>query len=139
MVPLSALLRMKGRQPSKAEAGVWVLEDPVVFKADGHVYNIGRDALTDLASAPWFVRWMLEPEDWPWITAAVIHDHGYAGLAKTRAQADRWWRETVIADGGSSWAAWVTWAGLRAGGFAAWRHNRKQRRLLGSRWRYLNS
>ena len=100
MCPLSSLLRMKGRRPTDDERGVWVLEDPVVFKVDGYVHNIRAGALTDLASAPWFMRWLIEPEDWPWVTPAVIHDHAYAGLAATRAQADRWWRQAVIAVGG---------------------------------------
>ena len=142
MCPLSSLLRMKGRRPTDDERGVWVLEDPVVFKVDGYVHNIRAGALTDLASAPWFMRWLIEPEDWPWVTPAVIHDHAYAGLAATRAQADRWWRQAVIAVGGDSGRAWLTWAGLRAGGWLAWRRNRRQRRLSGpapegSDWRYL--
>lgn len=142
LVPLASLLRLKGRQPTKAQLKVWVLETPVTFTVtrDGldHALVIGRQAMTDLASAPWFLHWLLSPQSFPWINAAVIHDHGYAGLAKTRAEADRWWREAVLADGGTRLQAWVTWAGLRVGGFLAWRSNRRNLRRFGSMWRYLH-
>ena len=140
MVPLAALSKLAGKPIDPDKLGVWVLETAVRFQPDGAgspIIDIGPGALTDLASAPWLFRWFIEPEDWPWLNAAVIHDHAYAGLAVTRREADRWWREAVEADGASRLQAWGTWAALRVGGWLAWRKNRANLERLGERWRYL--
>lgn len=137
MVPLGALMRFAGKRPSRAERGVYYLEDPVVFVADGIPMTIGPGALTDLASVPWFLRFAIQPEDWPWQTPGIIHDHAYAELALTRRQADRWWREACMDLRAPHRLTWASWLALRATGWVAWSKNRRQLRRLGTHWRYL--
>lgn len=138
---LAALMMLNGDRPKREHRGVWVLEDGITLVDSVHDrtvhYRIGGGALTDLASAPWFLHWMIDPAAVPWLTAAAAHDHGYASLASDRATADRWFRQLAIADGAHWSIAWVSWAGLRLFAWPAWRHNRRRLAESGPRWRYL--
>lgn len=137
MAPLAQLMRHAGKRATDEQRDVWVLHDPVLFVADGHPHKIGRGALTDLASTPWFLSWLVKPSAVPWIAAAIIHDHAYASLAPDRRTADLWWFQALRAQGCGVVRAYVTYLGLRVGGVKAWRHNRRQWRAMGNRWRYL--
>lgn len=136
-IPLATLMRLNGQRVQRRHRRVRVLEDPVCFSVNDVAYTIGAGALTDLASAPWFTHWAINPLDDPWTTCATIHDHGFAELAHSRKQADRWWRECALSMGVTPALAWGTWLALRVGSWPAWRSNRQQLAKQGARWRYL--
>lgn len=136
-VPLPRLLDMMGRPIEAKHRNVWVLQTPIRFEVDGVSYVIRENALTDMASAPWWTHWFITPHAWQWLTAAAIHDHGYAGLAPSRREADRWFRDVALAFGAQPWAAKVAYRGLRLGGRDAWRINQRRLETLGPGHRYL--
>lgn len=140
-ITLTALQEQMGQPVEDQHRNVWVTLDPVVFIED-HNYErtkhvIEPGFMTDLASAPWVLGWLLDPLSSPWRTAAVAHDASYAYLAPDRRTADRWWREIALARGAAPWRARLTWLGLRAAGYLAWRSNRKQYAEHGAQWRHL--
>ena len=143
--PFAELVRLAGRRPTAQEARTWVVAAPMVFvdhRRDVQVvYTLEEGFLTDLASVPWFVSWMIDPLSWPWVDAGVVHDAGYAVLAPDRATADRWFRDVARGEYGDgqagAWAAWVAWVALRLFGLPAWRNNRARLAAEGPRWRSL--
>ena len=137
LVPMASLIRLQGRRPVGPELTTWVVVTDIVFVDESGAYTIGQGFMTDLASAPWFVSWFVDPLSYQWIDAGVIHDAGYAELAPSRAVADRWWREAASSSGASQFGAWASWVALRLFGRPAWRSNRRRLAAEGPRWRYL--
>ena len=86
---------------------------------------IPKGATTDLSSIPWGVRNIMgrwDKHQW----AGVAHDHAY-DVGVPRDKADRiWW---IVARSGSNHVnvlqGWLGWAGLRIGGWVAYRRHRK--------------
>lgn len=55
--------------------------------------------------------------------AALAHDYVYRGNVRslTRRQADAMLHDLMVEAGISRWRAYVAWAGVRVGGWAAWK------------------
>ncbi len=89
---------------------------------------IGQGFETDFSSIPFWAAWIVR---WSRVdVAGVYHDCLYAqGKICTRREADAVWRD--IAQSGECCAnatqAWVCWAGLRLGGWVAWRRWKRVR------------
>lgn len=105
---------------------------------------------TDFASIPWFARWLI-PTWGRHTNAAIIHDYLYRGgrivpgpvplnqggikgirtqfnlelPLPTRKQADRIMLEGMEVMGVRKWRRLVIYAGLRIGGWWAWRKSRR--------------
>lgn len=102
------------------------LTEPLYFTAwdiFGHI--VPASFVTDFASVP-RVLWRLIPPWGPYSRAAVVHDYLYrggrlGGQYVTRAFSDRLFYAHMRALGVCRLKAWVMWAGVRLGGFRAWR------------------
>ena len=52
---------------------LWVVDKPWPFVVEGEWFLVPAGFLTDLASIPWFARWLF-PKRGPYDAEAVIHD-----------------------------------------------------------------
>jgi hypothetical protein len=88
-------------------------------------FLVPAGVLTDLASIPWFLRWLF-PIVGASILAAIIHDALYRNTyidstgEITRREADAILL-AIMRDSGVSWGQrWAMWAGVRIGGWVSW-------------------
>lgn len=84
--------------------------------------------LTDFASVPTALEWVVSGEDSHIVLPAVIHDWLYQcrgavgdGVVRTRKQADVLLREGMRLRGASWWKRNAVYLAVRIGGGAAWR------------------
>jgi len=94
----------------------------IVF--EGRVYRIPAGFRTDGASIP-RPLWRIcgTPLEAPRVYAALVHDWLYSGGDPdvTRAEADRIYRDLLIALGVSKVKAYVEWSALRLCGWTHWK------------------
>lgn len=87
--------------------------------------TVQKNFLTDFASVPGYILFPgVVPKVGKIRWAAVIHDWIYRGHENrrfTRKQADQILYDAAIEQGLSKWRAWVAWAGVRIGGWVAWK------------------
>lgn len=136
---LGELRLLQGALPdeiTRSEWKTWVTEQAVVLGSDPARY-IGPHFMTDFASIPRAVRWLFDPNGAPWQRAAVLHDYLYSSTHSSRREADRQYLKQALADGTSKAAAYLQYAALVVGGWAAYRSNQRKLEELGSRWRFL--
>lgn len=85
---IDRLLRIASRQPDVrpiADGGNdYILCHDFMYRD----HTIKRGYLTDLASVPWFLRWVMG-RDGLWRAAALLHDHGY--IKDHRGHDRLWW------------------------------------------------
>ncbi len=110
----------------------WSLTEPLEY----HVGAADSDTVvvvpagfkTDLASVPWFGRWLVS--SWKGTArAAVVHDFLYSSFGRrvhgfTRSQADAIFGEALRVTGAKLWP--VIWAAVRLFGLAAWRGRERE-------------
>lgn len=98
----------------------WTILVPFTVFWSGGAHQVDDGEVTDFASVPRFF-WRLCP---PWglsMRAAAAHDSIYRrpDVQITRNEADKMFREVMLADGVPGWQAWGMWAAVRLfGGFA---------------------
>lgn len=106
--------------------GLRVLNRDFSLTFEGITVVVPKGFITDFSSYPWFSRVLVRFDRVD--VAGVIHDYLYHHGNCTRAQADRSWR--VVAMLGEHSAnpvqAWLSWLGLRIGGWIAWNSHRKR-------------
>lgn len=97
-------------------------------------FEVPAGTITDLASIPRLLRRSksFDPTG-PSRRPAVGHDHAYqtgrlGGAPVTRAQADRFLYVALLAEGVPKATAWAFYAGVRVGGWMAWRDYRTAER-----------
>lgn len=100
--------------------GEWVVLVGLLYLAgNGARFMVPRGFITDLASIPLALRWLIDPDGLS-RQAAVLHDFLYCLHFTTRAEADALFLEALAACG----VGWVTrhamYAGVRAGGWVYW-------------------
>lgn len=110
----------------------WSLAEPLEYhvgRADSEtVVAVPMGFETDLASVPWFGRWLVS--SWKGTArAAVLHDFLYSAVGRrlhgfTRAQADAIFGEALQVTGSRLW--FVIWAAVRLFGLAAWRGRERE-------------
>jgi hypothetical protein len=102
-----------------------ILDGPLVYRdAAGDVWEVPKGFSSDLASVPRWVPGIVRIAfRGPLQTAhaAILHDALYASGSTTRADADRLFWEALRASGEGVVGAWLLWAGVRIGGWWAWR------------------
>lgn len=102
-----------------------VLLRPFKILVEGSMIVVPKGFDTDFSSYPWFTRVLVRFDRVD--VAGVVHDYLYREGNRTRAEADRVWR--LIAEHGERSAnkvqSWLSWAGIRAGGWVAWQKHRK--------------
>lgn len=100
--------------------GEWVVLAGLLYLAStGARYIVPRGFITDLASIPAALRWLIDP-DGPSRQAAVLHDFLYCAHYMTRAEADALFLEALEACG-VDWATrHAMYIGVRVGGWVYW-------------------
>lgn len=106
-----------------------VLDAPLVYVDErGQTWVIPAGFKTDLASIPAWVPGLvrvffgsaLQNAD-----AAILHDWLYATGTLSRSEADALFREALAHSGEHWFGRELLWAGVRVGGWVAWRAHRR--------------
>lgn len=102
------------------KSGEWVVLAGLLYLAlNGARYMVPRGFVTDLASIPRALRWLIDP-DGPSRQAAVLHDFLYCIHYSTRAEADALFLEALAACGVNRATRYAMYLGVRAGGWVYW-------------------
>ena len=108
-----------------------VLEQPLRYRSDllAGIVDVQSGFVTDFASIP-KVLWNVLPPHGAYDRPAIVHDKLYQdgtfqGVAIDRGTADRVLLEGMKVVGVSTWQRWAIFAGVRTGGFIAWKHYRE--------------
>lgn len=100
--------------------GEWVVLLGLLYLArNGARYMVPRGFITDLASIPRALRWLIDP-DGPSRQAAVLHDFLYCIHYLPRAEADALFLEALESCGVGRATRWAMYLGVRAGGWVYW-------------------
>jgi hypothetical protein len=108
--------------------GVYRVNSTVAFRSrDGVCIEALPGWFTDGASVPMVLRWWAPPFAGPYTAAAIIHDILYRAQPDgySRAWVDHVLYQAMCASSVRRLQAIIIYAGVRLGGWAAWRSNRK--------------
>ena len=95
--------------------GWWITTETLAFWSGDVVrVRVPRYFLCDLASIPWFVRWLLDREG-DSAYAAIIHDYLIEQVITSRTLADAIFREALITSSIKRWKRCLLYAGVRIG------------------------
>ena len=104
----------------RSSGDVYTLQQPLPFEN----LTVPAGFRSDGASVPrFFWRLVVPPGDALALRAAILHDFIYRTRPEgwSRAEADRLFLAVMILDGVPVSRAYLAWAGVRIGGFAAWK------------------
>jgi hypothetical protein len=110
-------LRLEATRP-----GHWVLLTDLIWHSTERIV-VPAGTSTDLASIPRPFRGVLQ-QNGVSRRPAVLHDHLYVTRSVPRSEADAIFRRALAAEGMGAAGRFTYWAGVRAGGWAAWRRKR---------------
>lgn len=100
---------------------LWRLNETLVYHSDnfGRI-DVPQDFVTDFGSVPRlpFAYWLAGGQA---DEACIVHDWLYSTQVVTRPRADEILKEAILALGYSSALANTMWAGVRIGGWTAWK------------------
>jgi hypothetical protein len=110
--------------PLRAEKSgdFWTILQPFIYESDlaQRVFVVPEGFVTDFASVPRLpLAFLLAGNEAH--EAAVIHDFIYCKRLTTREMADAVFREAMGATGEPAWRRFLMWAGVRLGGWVAWK------------------
>ena len=101
----------------------WQLVEPLHWELDevgsGRWLTVPEGTITDLASVPRFLWWVLAPSGQPQVLAAVLHDYLYRcpdarpDGYETKRQADKLFRDAMKAIGTPWLRRWAMWFAVR--------------------------
>ena len=95
----------------------WEVASPLVYNAGlGHEFSVPAGFITDFASTPRIVWWLIPPFGL-YLRASVLHDWLYANGTISRARADAIFLEGMKALGVSAWKRWVMYLAVRGFGW----------------------
>lgn len=110
--------------PLRAEksGGVWTVLQPLIYDSDvaQKVFIVPEGFVTDFASVPRLPLAFLLTGDSAH-EAAVVHDYLYREQTVPRQMADSVFKEAANVSGEPGWKSWLMWAGVRLGGWVAWK------------------
>jgi hypothetical protein len=116
--------------PLRAEksGSVWTILQPLIYSSDvaQRVFVVPEGFTSDFASVPRIPLAFLLTGD-SCHEAAVVHDFLYARGVVGRDVADAVFREAAGVSGEPGWKSWLMWAGVRLGGWIAWRNHEQAR------------
>lgn len=105
----------------------WKTLQTLLYTSDLCTVSVPKDFITDLASIPRALRWLISING-KHRKAAVLHDYLYSRAGSTgidRAECDLIFKEAMTYLGVSWWKTNAMYAGVRAGGWIAWRKHLK--------------
>lgn len=103
--------------------GWFVLDKALVWEENNLATIVPKGFDTDLASIPRAFRWLLD-QNGKSKKAAVLHDFMYRTGRLSRKAADDLFHRALIAEGVNPIGRWLYWAGVRLGGWAAYKARR---------------
>ena len=125
MPPLPAKLQ----QRFPVDVAVWG-NHYTLAKIDIAGVHIPAGFSTDFGSVPWFAQWLVSTMGRA-LPAYLAHDYIYATQHYSRAYADRLMLEVMRWYGVPWWRRVLAYAGVRLGGWVAWRRNARKRSDIG--------
>lgn len=108
----------------------WVVKQPLQYLSPDFISVVVPTGFeTDLASVPRILWGIIPQSDKHIVEGSIIHDYLYSGgmPSITRAEADRILREACKEMKAPAWYCWIVWAGVRLGGYFAWKRDHEQR------------
>lgn len=109
--------------------GLRILQRDFKIIVNNEMIVVPRGFDTDYSSYPWLTRSIVRFDRVD--VAGVVHDYLYRTQIKSRSEADKIWR--MIACHGQKSAnglqGWVSWIGLRIGGWVPWKKHKKNVRV----------
>lgn len=100
----------------------WRLTEPLVYRGRREDWVVPVGFVTDFASVPVPVRWLI-PADGPWTAAAIVHDWfcsvGIEAGVISSGDADAVFRRMCRELGTPIPRRWLMWAGVRWGALAS--------------------
>jgi hypothetical protein len=105
----------------------WMLKNDFIYYDGGQKIEIKAGFVHDLASVPRILNIFFRKHG-NHSKAAIVHDYLYEnqGLVSqfkryTRAQSDEIFYQAMLECGVNKFKAWLMWAGVRSGGYFAWK------------------
>ena len=100
---------------------VYLSFDYHIGSEDSEEYvRVPEGFVTDLASIPWFARWLIPKVD-RHCQAAVVHDFLYHSQQFSRAKSDAIFLEAMEVLGVAKWKRLIMYKAVRLGGWAVWK------------------
>ena len=101
-------------------SGEWVVDRDLIYHSKaGDWYAVPRGFITDLASIPKALRWLIDVNG-KHRRAAVLHDYLYCSQITTREEADALFLEAMGMIGVDTYQRNAMWSGVRAFGWRYW-------------------
>lgn len=101
---------------------LWMTDAPLNWEllreGSGLVVSVPTGFKTDLATIPWWARWLFNPEDPAYAKAAILHDFLLSDTDNSRLEAAAVFHDALKACGVASWRAvlmtvavwaWTAW------------------------------
>ena len=102
--------------PNGKSGWFMTLTDTHYVDLEGNRYIVEAGFLTDLASIPFFLRWLFKKTGKS-RKPALFHDHMYASKWKTRKECDDKFKEMLKRRSVNRVATPLYWSGVRVGGW----------------------
>ena len=106
----------------------WILVNDFIYYDVGQKIEIKSGFIHDLASVPVPLNLIFRKHG-DHSKAAIVHDYLYSnqGLVSqfkryTRAESDEIFHKAMLESGVNKVKAWFMWAGVRSGGYFAWKN-----------------
>lgn len=107
--------------PLSIVAHGWLLDGDLIYDSDilGRNIVVPRGTFTDLASVPWFARWLVPVSTGRNRLAAIVHDYlcrpeGKIRYNVSQKTADKVFREALLVCGVKPWQAQALYVPVRA-------------------------
>jgi hypothetical protein len=102
----------------------WVLVESLIWKTDTETIIIPAGFLTDLASIPWWLRWLFSVNG-KHRSAAILHDYLFTVQIYDREQTDALFMKAMEWSGVRATQRFALHAGVRIGGWPRWLMNKR--------------
>jgi hypothetical protein len=105
------------------------LSEPMIYRSrEGEEIAVPEGTVSDGASTP-RIFWRALPPFGPYWRPALMHDYLYQSGLFCQAKCDSLFHEAMLDCHVNRFKAWVIYAGVRMGGWIAYRNYRKKERL----------
>lgn len=102
-----------------------ILNDVVVFIAPATPILVYKGGITDFASVPKFLHFLIDKDDNDIVIGALVHDVLYQTEWFSRGVADSIFLQLMKYRKCPTWKRWLAYAGVRVGGWVVWLNHDK--------------
>jgi len=116
---------------AKIGPGLWILLEDMEFNTSRGLFVVPAGFITDMASVPRALTWLVPPTKSEIAEASVLHDWFYSknSIQVTRAFADRCLKEIMISRGATRKLGNIAYSGVRIGGTKHYRKDYDTKKL----------